>query len=112
MGVSAAGYDRETRVKNKERMTSYLDDLRQGKRPIAEEIRLSTDERAGEVLMLGLRLKEGAALSSRTWNNYGVMLKKYSRLGLLEINAESNRAALNLRGWLLSNQIFRELISS
>lgn len=71
-------------------------------------VRLNTAERAGENLMLALRLKEGARITQEAERHYGNVLKKYQALRLLRLSA--GRARLTRKGWILSNQIFRELL--
>ncbi len=111
IGLSAAGFDGRTRIKNKDRMEEYLESIRCKVSPAMETITLTEDEQEGENLMLGLRLREGARLTPKIWKMHGEMLKKYEERELLKIDADKNRAILNLKGWLLSNQIFRDILT-
>ena len=55
-GVSAAWYDGRARRTNTDNLSVYLMAMEGGQTPVVEEIRLSEAERAGEDLILGLRL--------------------------------------------------------
>ncbi len=112
IGLSSAEFNGKIRIKNHDRMETYLTAVQKGRRPTMETVQLSENEQAGENLMLGLRLKEGARLTPGTWKLHGEMLKKYEQSGLIEIDKNANRAVLNLRGWLLSNQIFRDILTT
>lgn len=108
VGVSAASYMNGVRRKNTDRVGAYLDAIERGQSPVIEDVVLSDAERAGENLMLGLRLKEGVPVKSREAEIYADVLNKYRDLGFLAFDADRIRPTL--RGWLLSNQMFQELL--
>lgn len=110
IGLSAAGFDGMTRAKNHDRMAAYLRQIRQKNRPVMEETTLPEQDRIGEDLMLGLRLKEGARITAETSKFYGKILEKYRDFGLLALSPGSSRAALNLNGWMVSNRIFADIL--
>ena len=111
IGLAAAGFDGRTRVKNHDRMAPYIRNVRENIRPVMEEAALTEPDRAGEDLMLGLRLKEGARIRLQTSKYYGGVLEKYRDMGFLSLSSDSARAALNLKGWMLSNQIFMDILN-
>lgn len=111
IGLSAAGFDGSTRAKNHDRMAAYLKRIGQKMRPVMEETTLPEQDRVGEDLMLGLRLKEGARITSETSKFFGDILEKYRGLGLLALSPDSSRAILNLKGWMLSNRIFVDILN-
>lgn len=110
VGVAAASFDGISRRRNAERLGPYLEKIREGKSPVSEAEILSPGERTGEEIMLGLRLGEGAPLSRQAHKLYGGPLNSFEKLGLLKMSSDGKRAALTLDGWLLSNQIFTELL--
>jgi len=112
LGVSAAGFDGRTRTKNHDRLSSYMKEIHQQIRPLMEETKLPMIEHLAESLMLALRLKEGVRTTKEITRHFGGILQKYRELGFLELTDQNRRMMLNLKGWLLSSQIFRELILS
>jgi coproporphyrinogen III oxidase-like Fe-S oxidoreductase len=77
--------------------------------PLAETVSLSSDEREGENLMLGLRLKEGVVPTPRGLGLYGKGLDRCVQEGLLV--REGDRYRPTRRGWRLSNRIFVGLLA-
>ena len=61
-GVSAAGYDGQTRWSNTRNIHEYLTKIEDGQSPIAEIIELDDEDRQSENLFLRLRLKDGVNL--------------------------------------------------
>ena len=108
-GVSAASYVGGVRRTNSAKVANYIETVEQGRPAWIEEVVLSEPERVGEDLMLALRLKEGAPVGPRARELYGPVLAKYEALGFLKLS--EGRARPNLRGWLLSNRLFEELLS-
>ena len=108
-GVSAAWYQDGVRRKNTENLTEYMEAVEAGRSPVVENIRLSEPERVGENLMLGLRTREGAFLTDRAEVLYGGVLRRHEADGLLVL--KNGRALPTRRGWLLSNRLFRDLLS-
>jgi oxygen-independent coproporphyrinogen-3 oxidase len=110
LGVSAAWHENGVRYKNTDNLTDYMDAVEGGRRPVLEETRLPDGERRGENLMLGLRLAEGVSPDQEDIVLYGAVLEKYAGLGFLTRDAEG-RYRPTLKGWLLSNRLFSELLS-
>ena len=59
LGPSASGFDGQTRWTNIRRFDDWADALNAGRRPIAESETLTGRARAGETIMLALRLNRG-----------------------------------------------------
>ena len=110
LGPSAAGFENGIRWKNVERLEEYFARVENGLLPREEEPRLKKPEQIGEDLMLGLRLREGARVSAEADRLYGKALRTFRDLGFLIFSPEASRARLTREGWLVSNQIFRELL--
>ena len=108
IGVSAAGYEPPFRRTNADRVAAYLEAVESGRSPAVETTALTEPSLVGEDLMLALRLKEGLTPTARMRELYGGVLDRYERLGFLSM--ESGRVRPTRRGWLLSNQIFQELL--
>jgi oxygen-independent coproporphyrinogen-3 oxidase len=108
-GVSAAWYWGGARRKNTENLTDYMEAAEAGRSPAVEESRLPDSERVGEDLMLGLRTREGSPLSERALDLYGEVLRRHAREGLVLMSCD--RVSPTRRGWLLSNRLFRDLLS-
>lgn len=85
---------------------------------VVQVTRLSEREQMGEFLMMGLRLIEDGVERATFAHRYGVdlldvfaePLTRLSAAGLLAWDENATRLRLTPRGWLLSNQVFRELI--
>ncbi len=110
-GVSAAWYIDGIRRKNTENLDDYLSAVKQGESPVIEETVLSGPERAGENIMLALRLKEGKQLSSDEWHLFGHVVEHFANKGFLLHRSENHHIRPTLKGWRLSNQLFQELLS-
>lgn len=109
VGVSAAWYDGMRRHTNTDDLTVYMDSVLTDGRPQAESVALSPDEREGENLMLGLRLKEGVVPTPRGLSLYRKGLDRCVQEGLLLREGDQYRPTR--RGWRLSNQIFVGLLA-
>lgn len=114
-GAGAAGALGDYRYTNKGEVAAYLEALRQGKLPPAEDERLSAEQVRAEALILALRLAEGAdlfALSSRYnfdfLSAYGANLRELAAIGLLD--EREGLFALTGKGILLANEVFVRLI--
>jgi coproporphyrinogen III oxidase-like Fe-S oxidoreductase len=108
---SAASYRDGVRRTNTAKVSDYLEALESGRSVFVEETRLSEPERVGEDLMLALRLKEGSAVGPRARELYGPVLEKYAALGFLETEDGGRLVRPTLKGWLLSNRLFEELLA-
>jgi oxygen-independent coproporphyrinogen III oxidase len=108
-GVSAAWYREGVRRKNTENLTAYMEAIEAGRSPVIEETCLPEPDQVGEDLMLGLRTKDGATLSERALDLYGDKLRRHAVDGLILM--ECGHVRPTRRGWLLSNRLFRDLLS-
>jgi oxygen-independent coproporphyrinogen-3 oxidase len=105
------------RWKNLSSTVEYVAGVTAGARLIAEERRLSEEERLEEALFTGLRLVEGIdlrALQTRyhvdVWARYGKDLQPFADEGLLDYDGEFLR--LTRQGMLLAHEIMTVFIGS
>lgn len=114
-GISAAGYDGQTRWSNTRNINHYLERIERGESPIDEVIALTDDDRQSEAIFLQLRLREGVDLPEHE-SRFGVdVLKRYEpeleRLfdaGLIEI--ADSRLRITRAGKVLANEVFAAFI--
>ena len=115
LGAGASGYVNGVRYSNIRGIASYIDQLAEHNKPIADTERLTGDAEKAETLMLALRKREGISLD--VYQNrfgedievaFGDILKKWMDLGLLERTATHLR--LTPRGLFLANEVFIELM--
>lgn len=113
LGVAAHGQEGDRRWANLDTVGGYLDAVAGGSRPVAWETALSPLEALAESIMLGLRLAEGVPLASAdeaaaALPGFARRLAEFEELGLAVRAGE--RLALTPRGWLVSNELFSELV--
>jgi putative oxygen-independent coproporphyrinogen III oxidase len=113
LGVAAHGHDGNRRWANLENLDAYLLAIEQGTRPLAWSTILKPNELLAEDVLLGLRLARGVACdrvaeAASVFPSFAAKLEDFLSLGLAE-RAE-NSVRLAPRGWLLSNELFRELV--
>jgi oxygen-independent coproporphyrinogen-3 oxidase len=114
-GVSAAGYNGETRWSNTRNIHEYLEKIEGGESPIAELTILDDEDRQSENLFLRLRLKSGVDLREHR-QQFGVnVLDRYrhefERLreaGLVELNNEN--LVISRKGKVLANEVFAAFV--
>lgn len=104
-GADAHSFDGVRRTRNVESAAEYIERLRQGLSPVAEQEPARLDE---ERLFLGLRLLEGVRLPPELRRRYEAPIERFVEAGLLELRGEALR--LTRRGVLLSNEVFQEFI--
>jgi oxygen-independent coproporphyrinogen-3 oxidase len=111
VGCGAHSYDGRARWANMTKTESYIESVCRSGRAIAEYRELTVEERAAEVLLMGLRLIEGidldwfrAEYEVDVMSRYGEELRKFEQVGLLEVSG--GRLRLTERGLLLSNEVF------
>jgi oxygen-independent coproporphyrinogen-3 oxidase len=115
LGPGAVSYIEGRRWTNEKLPSRYIAKIRDGKSLVTEEEQLSTEGALAETLMVGLRLREGLALSPLR-ERYGVdPREKYRSLfqrltgeGFLEETEDKIR--LTHKGLLRANDIFLELL--
>ena len=108
-GVSAAWYVDGCRRTNTDNLSVYLLALEAGETPVVEEIRLSDDERVGEDLILGFRLREGVAPTAHQRRLFDAAFQHLVAQGLLP--EKDGRYCPTRRGWLLSNTLSLPFLS-
>ena len=114
-GISAAGYDGQTRWSNTRNINHYLERIERAESPIDEVIALTDDDRQSEAIFLQLRLSEGVDLPGHE-SRFGVdVLKRYEpelerlfEAGLIEIADSSLR--ITRAGKVLANEVFAAFI--
>ncbi len=114
LGVAAHGLDGSRHWANLDNIHGYLLALSHGTRPLAWSNELSPRDALAQNVMLQLRLAEGAPnrLIERAIEvlpAFGEKLREFTELGLAATSTNGS-VQLNPRGWLLSNELFRELV--
>ncbi|MCH7701145.1 MAG: radical SAM family heme chaperone HemW [Planctomycetes bacterium] len=115
VGPSAAGYRDGTRYKNISSIREYTDRIGRAGEAVAETERLDATARAGETIMLQLRMTDGIHID-RFVQHTGVdprhvlaePLARMEREGLVTITADSIR--LTRRGLLVADAIIADLM--
>ncbi|MFH2203695.1 MAG: radical SAM family heme chaperone HemW [Elusimicrobiota bacterium] len=114
LGCGAAGFIGGTRYNNEETLSRYLDRVDRGERPVASSERLKGKEKAGETLLLGLRLIDGIGLAPGVQEMFRPELEGLLARGLVELAGGCSRSLPRLRltreGLFLSNEVFREFV--
>jgi len=108
VGLSAASFDGKSRVRNSSRLDEYLRLIRETGSAVVERERLSGAESVGERLMLALRTSDGIVRTPALWKTHGELFERFVREGCLIIRGD--RVRPTRKGWLLSNQLFQELV--
>jgi oxygen-independent coproporphyrinogen-3 oxidase len=104
---STVGVERWNNVMS---VPEYLARVEGGASPVADERRLSAQERVEDALFMGLRLAEGISLARiraehgvDVWRRWGTRLAEFEEAGLLE--HDEWRLWLTRRGMLLANDV-------
>ena len=114
-GVSAAGYDGQTRWTNTRNINEYLQRIESGKSPISERIDLTADDQQSEAIFLQLRLQGGVNLLSHQ-HQFGVDVKaryqdEIARLREAElIEFENDSMRISRAGKVLANEVFQAFV--
>ena len=113
LGAAAHGQEGNRRWANLDTVGGYLDAVAGGSRPLAWETSLSPLEELAEAVMLGLRLAEGvpsatADEAAAALPRFARRLEEFEELGLAVRSGD--RLRLTPRGWLVSNELFSELV--
>ncbi len=114
-GVSAAGYDGQTRWSNTRNIHEYLAKLERGESPIAETSVLDDEDRQSEHLFLRLRLQAGVNLREHQ-QRFGVNareryrddLARLDEAGLIEWQDDVLR--ISRKGQVLANEVFATFV--
>jgi oxygen-independent coproporphyrinogen-3 oxidase len=114
-GVSAAGYDGQTRWSNTRNIHEYLTKIESGQSPVAEVVKLDEEDRQSENLFLRLRLKEGVDLGEHqrrfgvnTLERYHDELERLREAGLVEL--DKNFLKISRVGTVLANEVFAAFV--
>jgi len=114
-GVGSHSFDGTCRFANLKDMQLYLKAVRHGKSPVEWSRALDESEILEERLFLGLRMNEGVDWEElkrdyprKVLDEYERRLRRFWRDGL--VLWEKSRVSLTLRGMLLSNEVFQELV--
>jgi oxygen-independent coproporphyrinogen III oxidase len=114
-GVSAAGYDGESRWSNTRNIHEYLEKVEGGHSPVASREELDDEGRQSEALFLRLRLKDGVDLQAHR-NRFGVNvvdryrdeLDRLRGAGLIELSDEN--MVISRKGKVLANEVFAAFV--
>ncbi|MGE0130932.1 MAG: radical SAM family heme chaperone HemW [Blastocatellales bacterium] len=114
-GVSAAGYDGQTRWSNTRNIHEYLQKIESGQSPVAEIVELDEDDRQSENLFLRLRLKDGVDLGEHqrrfgvnAMERYHNEIERLREAGLIEF--DENRLKISRAGTVLANEVFAAFV--
>lgn len=119
LGPAAASHVGMERSTNDADLAAYLDAVERGGRPRRESETLSPDQKAGELLVFGLRMAEGvdpASVAARTARDaaalgrWQAVFERLGRDGLVE--RAGARWKLTARGRELADSIGSELLSA
>lgn len=114
-GCGAFSYLAGRRWGNERSIGRYIERIRERRNAIDYHSCLSAVEKEEEALFLGLRLTDGIALNEFQLRFGYDLRERYQRqiahlndAGLVELNLD--RFRLTPRGWMLSNEVFTELL--
>lgn len=114
-GVSAAGYDGQTRWSNTRNIHEYLQRVENDESPVVERVALDEDDRQSEAIFLKLRLQEGVDLRGHQAQfgvdvqaRYQVELARLHEAGLIELNNDWLR--ISRAGKVLANEVFQAFV--
>ena len=114
-GVGAHGYVNEIRYANQKGIQAYIERIHQGKRPIAEEHRVSQEESMENFMILGLRLLRGVP-KVRFAKRYGESIDKVfgsvikSLIKQKFIEDKEGTISLTEKGLLFGNEVFASFL--
>ncbi len=114
-GVSAAGYDGQSRWSNTRNIHEYLQRIEKGESPIAEREKLDEDDRQSEAIFLKLRLQDGVDLREHQAQfgvdvkaRYQAELARLGEAGLIDLSGE--RLTISRAGKVLANEVFQAFV--
>ncbi len=117
LGAGAHGYLRQTRYENVRGIASYIQSLRQNKRPVVHSHTVSRQEAMENFMILGLRLCDGVEWE-RFFGRFQVsirdvfphVLENLEKEGLIEVDQKGVR--LSRQGLLFGNEVFAAFLSA
>jgi len=114
-GVSAAGYDGQSRWSNTRNIHEYLEKIERGESPLAEQTALDDDDRQSEALFLKLRLKDGVDLGEHQLrfgvnaiDRYRDEIEQLRDAGLIELTEHNLK--ISRAGTVLANEVFAAFV--
>ncbi|MBL8207110.1 MAG: radical SAM family heme chaperone HemW [Blastocatellia bacterium] len=114
-GVSAAGYDGETRWSNTRNIHEYLQCVENGESPVQERIALDDEDKQSEAIFLKLRLQDGVDLQTHQTRfgvdvkaRYAEELTRLREAGLIEM--QNDRLIISRAGKVLANEVFQAFV--
>lgn len=114
-GVSAAGYDGETRWSNTRNIHEYLQRVEMGESPVQERIALDDEDKQSEAIFLKLRLQDGVDLQTHQTRfgvdvktRYAEELTRLREAGLIEM--QNDRLIISRAGKVLANEVFQAFV--
>lgn len=107
-GPAAHSYDGETRIANVRNLAQYYDTLDSNRAPIGFRERLSSEQKAMERLLMGIRLTEGVTLADVISTIDEASLKSLGENGLVDIIA--GKLIITEKGLPVSDKIIAELM--
>lgn len=111
IGAGAHSFSNGKRTANLKDVFSYIKNVNKGKLPIAEEIEITKDEAAKELIFLGLRKTDGIDTSLIPVEKRELIKKAAEELhdhGLVEI--KNNHLRLTRKGLILSNEVIVKVL--
>ena len=108
VGLSAASSIEGTRWKNVSGLKAYMERVLRGLSPTEGWERLEGATKIAERTILNLRLKEGIPEDSPGGGMFESLLARYTRYG--HLTRGGGRWKPTPQGWLLSNQLFSEIL--
>ncbi len=114
-GVSAAGYDGQSRWSNTRNIHEYLQRVESGASPVSERTELDEDDLQSEAIFLKLRLQDGVDLLDHQ-AQFGVDVKaryhdelmRLDEAGLIDLDDE--RLTISRAGKVLANEVFQAFV--
>ena len=114
-GVSAAGYDGQSRWSNTRNIHEYLQRVEKDESPVSERIALDEDDLQSEAIFLKLRLQDGVDLLDHQ-ARFGVDVKaqyhdelvRLDEAGLIDLDDE--RLTISRAGKVLANEVFQAFV--
>ena len=114
-GVSAAGYDGQSRWSNTRNIHEYLQRVEKGESPISERTELDADDLQSEAIFLQLRLQDGVDLRGHQAQfgvdviaRYQDELARLHEAGLIDLNHD--RLKISRAGKVLANEVFQAFV--
>lgn len=109
LGSAAASYLGGVRRQNTPDVEQYIARINAGQSAVSFEEKLTGQAKAGETLMLGLRLLGGAEITPEQERFFGREIEKHIRGGLL--TRDGKKVKLTQEGLYLANEVFCSFVA-